>query len=161
MHIAPVLWSATFFQQNTENTKTKWVVIQKTAGTSIVIFRKICSHEIGIEICIPQICLITILVARCTLADKFWNNLHSGRSCHYFTRFSKSSICPERIRVSGYHVLMFSYDGIKNTFFPSCSCYVSLMWFMGNPTFHSNDVTINMTIAVEQIKSQITKPHRS
>ena len=40
-----------------------------------------------------------------------WNNLHSGRSCYYFTRFSKYSILPDGIHVSGYHVLL-SYPGI-------------------------------------------------
>ena len=32
---------------------------------------------------------------------KTWNNLHSGRSCHYFTWFSKYSIRPDGICASG------------------------------------------------------------
>ena len=47
-----------------------------------------------------------------TSRRQFWNNLHSGRWCLYFTRFSFFSIRLNEVYVTGYHVQMFSYPSI-------------------------------------------------
>ena len=95
-----------------------------------------------------------------TLTEKGYRNLNNGRSCHYFTRLSKSPLRPDGVCVSGYHVQMFSYASVKKLIFlflpARVMCKAPAKHSKAN--IHSSIVTFHTTNTVEHIKSQMTKP---